>query len=141
MVSSAPRGEFELRREIASYLAVARRINCSPSQVIITGGFGAGFGLALSVLALAGHAAWVENPGFPWSRKGLELSGLSLAPIPVDADGIDIDFGLRQHPDAKIAVVTPGQQVLSGRRCRLIDVLVSSNGQATLAHGSSKTTI
>lgn len=109
-----PRGEFELRREIASYLAVARAINCSPSQVIITGGFGAGLGLTLSVLALTGHAAWVENPGFPWSRKGLELSGLSLAPIPVDADGIDIDFGLRQHPDAKIAIVTPGQQAPLG---------------------------
>lgn len=68
-----PRGEFELRREIASSLAVARGINCSPSQVIITGGSGAGLGLALSVLALAGHAAWVENPGFPWSRKALSF--------------------------------------------------------------------
>ena len=122
-----PRGEFELRREIASYLAVARSINCLPSQVIITGGFGAGLGLALSVLSLAGHTAWVENPGFPWSRKGLELSGLSLAPIPVDADGIDIDFGLLHHPGAKIAVVTPGQQAPLGptlsldRRLRLLE--------------------
>ena len=122
-----PRGEFELRREIAGYLALARGINCSPSQVFVTGGFGAGLGQALSVLGLGGQTAWVENPGFPWSRKGLELARLSLAPVPVDADGIDIDHGLRHHPEAKLVVVTPGQQAPLGptlslaRRLRLLD--------------------
>ena len=122
-----PRGEFELRREIAGYLALARGINCSPSRVFVTGGFGAGLGLALTVLGLGGQTAWVENPGFPWSRKGLELARLSLAPVPVDADGIDIDHGLRHHPEAKLVVVTPGQQAPLGstlsleRRLRLLD--------------------
>jgi GntR family transcriptional regulator / MocR family aminotransferase len=122
-----PRGEFGLRREIAGYLAVARGINCSPSQVIITGGFSAGLGLALSALGLGGHTAWVENPGFPFTRKGLELARLSLAPLPVDADGIDIDHGLRHHSDAKLVVVTPGQQAPLGptlsleRRLRLLE--------------------
>lgn len=122
-----PRGEFEPRREIAGYLALARGINCPPSQVFVTGGFGAGLGLALSVLGLGGQTAWVENPGFPWSRKGLELARLSLAPVPVDADGIDIDHGLRHHPEAKLVVVTPGQQAPLGpalslaRRLRLLD--------------------
>jgi GntR family transcriptional regulator/MocR family aminotransferase len=122
-----PRGEFELRREIAGYLAVARGIQCSPSQVIVTSGFSAGLGLALSVFGLGGHTAWVENPGFPWSRKGVELAGLSLAPIPVDADGIDIDHGLRRYPDARLVVLTPGQQAPLGstlsleRRLRLLE--------------------
>ncbi|KZD21347.1 PLP-dependent aminotransferase family protein [Tardiphaga robiniae] len=121
-----PRGELELRREIAGYLAIARGINCLPSQVIVTGGFSAGLGLALSVFNLGGQTAWVENPGFPFTRKGLELAGLSLAAIPVDADGIDIDHGLRHHPDAKLVVVTPGQQAPLGatlsleRRLRLL---------------------
>jgi GntR family transcriptional regulator/MocR family aminotransferase len=109
-----PRGELELRREIAGYLAVARGVNCSPSQVIVTGGFSAGLGLALTGLGLGGQTAWVENPGFPFARKGLELAGLALAPIPVDAEGIDIDHGLRHHPDAKLVVVTPGQQAPLG---------------------------
>jgi GntR family transcriptional regulator/MocR family aminotransferase len=127
-----PRGELELRREIAGYLAVTRGINCSPSQVIITGGFSAGLGLTLSVLGLGGHTAWVENPGFPFARKGLELAGLSLAPIPVDADGIDVDHGLRHHPDAKLVVVTPGQQAPLGptlsleRRLRLLEWAAAS---------------
>jgi GntR family transcriptional regulator/MocR family aminotransferase len=122
-----PRGELVLRREVAGHLAVARGITCLPSQVIITAGFSAGLGLALSVLGLGGQTAWVENPGFPWSRKGLELARLSLAPIPVDSDGIVIDHGLRHHPDAKLVIVTPGQQAPLGpplsleRRLRLLE--------------------
>jgi GntR family transcriptional regulator/MocR family aminotransferase len=122
-----PRGELELRREIAGYLAVARGINCSVSQVIVTGGFSAGLGLTLSVLRLAGETAWVEEPGFPWSRKGLELAGVSLAPIPVDMDGIDVAHGIKHHPTAKLALVTPGQQAPLGstlsleRRLRLLE--------------------
>ena len=71
--------------------------------------------------------AWVENPGFPFTRHGLELARLSLAPIPVDADGIDVDYGLNHAPDAALVVVTPGQQAPLGstlslaRRLRLLD--------------------
>ncbi|WP_331371332.1 MocR-like pyridoxine biosynthesis transcription factor PdxR [Sinorhizobium chiapasense] len=122
-----PRGELELRREIAAYLAVSRRIACSPSEVIITGGYANGLGLALRVLGLEGRKAWMEDPGFPFTRRGLELARLSLAPIPVDQDGIDVDHGIRHAPDAALVVVTPGQQAPLGpalslaRRLRLLD--------------------
>jgi GntR family transcriptional regulator/MocR family aminotransferase len=122
-----PRGELDLRREIAAYLALARGIACAPSQIIITGGFSGGLGLALRVLGLEQKKAWVEDPGFPFTRHGLELARLSIAPIPVDADGIDVGYGLRHAPDAALAVVTPGQQAPLGstlsleRRSRLLD--------------------
>ena len=122
-----PRGELELRREIAAYLAIARGIECAPAQVIITGGYSSGLGLALRVLGLEGQKAWMEEPGFPFTRRGLELARLSLAPIPVDASGIDVDHGLRHAPDARLVVVTPGQQAPLGvvlsleRRLRLLD--------------------
>src|SRR5260221_8391860 len=69
----------------------------------------------------------MEEPVFPSTRKGLDLARLSLSPIPVDADGIDVDHGLRHAPDAKLVVVTPGQQAPLGptlsleRRLRLLD--------------------
>src|SRR6201995_3790155 len=121
------RGELDLRREIAAYLALARRIECTPSQIIITGGFGSGLGLALRVLGLEQRKVWMEDPGFPFTRHGLELARLSIAPIPVDAEGIDVDYGLKHAPDAALAVVTPGQQAPLGstlslaRRSRLLD--------------------
>jgi GntR family transcriptional regulator/MocR family aminotransferase len=122
-----PRGELELRREIAAYLVLARRIECTPSQIIITGGFSSGLGLTLRVLSLEQNKVWTEDPGFPFTRHGLELAGLSIAPIPVDADGIDVDYGLKHAPDAALVVVTPGQQAPLGstlslaRRSRLLD--------------------
>ena len=48
--------------------------------------------------ASRGRKVWMEDPGFPFTRRGLELARLSLAPIPVDADGIDVDHGLRHAP-------------------------------------------
>src|SRR3546814_20488200 len=93
---------------------MARGINCSPSQIIVTGGYSAGLGLALRVLGLEGQKAWMEEPGFPLTRKGLELARLSLSPIPVDADGIDIEHGLRHAPDAQLVVCPPGQQAPPG---------------------------
>ncbi|MBR0789117.1 PLP-dependent aminotransferase family protein [Bradyrhizobium manausense] len=122
-----PRGEPALRREIAAYLALARGIECAASQIIVTSGFSGGLGLALQVLGLERKKAWVENPGFPFTRHGLELARLSIAPIPVDGDGIDVDYGLKHAPDAALAVVTPGQQAPLGstlslaRRSRLLD--------------------
>ncbi|MCT9125018.1 PLP-dependent aminotransferase family protein [Cupriavidus gilardii] len=122
-----PRGEAALRREIAAYLAIARGIQCSPSQVLITGGFAGGLGLALRVLGLDGRKVWTEDPGFPYTRRGLELAGLSPVPVPVDADGIDVHYGVQHAADAAAAVLTPGQQAPLGgtlslpRRLQLLD--------------------
>jgi GntR family transcriptional regulator/MocR family aminotransferase len=69
----------------------------------------------------------MEEPGFPFTRHGLELARLRIEPILVDADGIDVECGLRQCPEAKLAVVTPGQQAPLGgtlsleRRLRLLE--------------------
>lgn len=128
-----PRGEPDLRREIAAYLALARGIACAPSQIIITGGFSGGLGLVLRVLGLEQKKVWVEDPGFPFTRHGLALARLSIAPIPVDADGIDVSYGLKHAPDAALAVVTPGQQAPLGstlsldRRSRLLDWAAQSS--------------
>lgn len=122
-----PRGELELRREIAAYLAVARNIECSPSEIIITGGYASGLGIALRVLGLEGRKVWMEDPGFPFTRRGLELGRLDIVPVPVDGDGVDVEHGIRHAADAALAVITPGQQAPLGstlslaRRLRLLD--------------------
>jgi len=122
-----PRGELDLRREIAAYLAIARGFDCSPSEVIITSGYSGGLGLTLRALGLEGGKVWMEEPGFAFARRGLELARMSVVPIPVDAGGIDVDYGIRNAPDASLVVVTPGQQAPLGftlslkRRLRLLE--------------------
>src|SRR5437763_15754981 len=69
----------------------------------------------------------MEDSGFPVTRRGLELARLSFAPIPVDGEGVDVEYGPRHAPDAALVVVTPGQQAPLGptlslaRRLRLLD--------------------
>ncbi|ONG51789.1 GntR family transcriptional regulator [Pseudoroseomonas deserti] len=122
-----PRGELALRQEISSYLALARAIACSPAQVFVTAGYAGGLGLALQALGLAGQKAWMEEPGYPLARAGLRLAGLQAVPVPVDAEGLQVEAGLARAPDAALALVTPGQQAPLGvtlslaRRRALLD--------------------
>ena len=109
-----PRGDPDLRKEVAAYLGVARGLRCSPSQVLVTAGFAGALGLAIRGLGIEGKAAWIEDPGFPLTRMALRLAGMSVTAIPVDADGLDVDAGVRKSPQAAVAVVTPGQQAPLG---------------------------
>jgi len=109
-----PRGHPQLRAEIASYLAITRGIRCVPDQIVLTSGFKNGLCLTLLTLQAWGRSVWMEDPGFPMARMGLELAGLRVVPIPVDAEGIAVDLGVARAPDAIAAVVTPGQQAPLG---------------------------
>jgi GntR family transcriptional regulator / MocR family aminotransferase len=109
-----PRGEPDLRKEIAAYLAIARGIRCTPSQVFITAGFSGALGLAVRGLELEGEQAWMEDPGFPLTRAALQLGGMTVTPVPVDLEGIDIAVGVKTTSTASLAVVAPGQQAPLG---------------------------
>lgn len=122
-----PRGEHVLRREIAAHLALARGIECQPSQIFIAAGFTGALGVALRVIQAPGRTAWVENPGFLPSRTAVALSQFTTVPVPVDEEGMDIGYGERHAPDAALALVTAGQQAPLGptlslaRRVQLLD--------------------
>lgn len=122
-----PRGDIDLRREIAAHLAMSRGLECLPSQIIITAGFTGALGLILRVLRSEGRSAWMEEPGFPLTRRALQIAQMKTIPIPVDANGLDVEEGIRRAPDAALAVVTAGQQAPLGptlplaRRIALLD--------------------
>ena len=122
-----PRGELAFRQEIAAQLTLSRGVKCHASQVFVTTGFTGALGVVLHTLGLRGEKAWVENPGFPPARRALEIAGLHLVPVPVDADGLNVQQGETLAPDAAIALVTPGQQAPLGmtlsldRRMALLD--------------------
>ncbi len=109
-----PRGNPELRAQIASYLAIARGIRCVPDQVLLTAGFRNGLALALRVLGMRGQSVWMEEPGYPITRMGLELDGMNVVPVPVDEEGIMVERGIELAPDAVLAVVTASQQAPTG---------------------------
>lgn len=122
-----PRGEPGLRSQIASHLAVSRQIQCHPDQIIVTSGYRPGLMLALTALQASGRKAWLEEPGYPLGRRGLELAGLRVESIPVDEEGLCVEEGIARAPDAFVALVTPGQQAPLG-------VTLSSERRRELIH-------
>jgi GntR family transcriptional regulator / MocR family aminotransferase len=109
-----PRGDPDLRKEVASYLGIARGIRCSPSQVLVTNGFSGALGIIVRGLQLEGLEAWMEDPSFPLTRTALGLAGMTVKAVPVDAEGLDVAAGIRSAPGAAMAIVTPGQQAPLG---------------------------
>ena len=105
-----PHGLPALRSAIASYLQVARGIDCGAHQVFITTGYRSSLQLAALAVMQPGQRAWVEDPGYPPTRELLRQSGLVPVPVPVDAHGLDVERGMALAPDAKVVAVTPAHQ-------------------------------
>lgn len=109
-----PRGEPELRAEIASHLAISRQIRCRADQIIVTSGYRQGLTLSLTALQAHGRKAWMEEPGYPIGRRALEIAGVVVQPVSVDGDGLRVEEGRALAPDALLAIVTPGQHAPFG---------------------------
>jgi GntR family transcriptional regulator/MocR family aminotransferase len=122
-----PLGLPALRQALAAYVAVARGINCVPEQIIITGGYLAALGLVCRAMLQPGARAWIESPGYGFTRRAIQMTGAVPIPVPVDDEGLDVAEGVRVAPDAALCVVAPSNQyplgasLSLGRRAALLD--------------------
>ncbi|WP_432701249.1 PLP-dependent aminotransferase family protein [Kluyvera cryocrescens] len=120
-------GESVLRQALVEYLRLSRSIECEAEQVFITSGYAASMNLILQSLGGRDEVMWVEDPGFPLIRPVVEQEGVTLSPIPVDADGMNVEWAMRHAPDAHFALLTPAHQSPTGvalslpRRRQLLD--------------------
>jgi GntR family transcriptional regulator/MocR family aminotransferase len=105
-----PAGYAPLREAIAAYLGEARAVRCEAAQVIVVTGAQQAVDLAARVLLDPGDTAWMEDPGYPGARGALVAAGIHLAPVPVDAEGLDVRGGARRAPGARLVYVTPSHQ-------------------------------
>ena len=105
-----PNGSPQLRRALATHLRANRGIVCDPDQLFIVGGAQQAFHLIGSTLLNPGEKVWFENPSGIGARNSLIASGADLVPVPVDAQGLCVDEGLRLSPQFRLAFVTPSHQ-------------------------------
>lgn len=107
-----PRGVVPLRQAIAEYVRRSRSVHCDAEQIIITTGTQQGLYLACLVLLDDEDFAWVENPAYRGITAILETLGQKgrMVRVPVDAEGLVVEEGLRLRPDARAAFVTPSHQ-------------------------------
>ncbi|MCE7081058.1 PLP-dependent aminotransferase family protein [Streptomyces sp. ST2-7A] len=119
-----PRGTAALRTAVAGWVGRTRGIAVDPEAVLVVSGTAQALGLLAEVLRARGiDRVAVENPGSMGVRQVLRGRGLDTPPIPVDAEGADID-ALRAD-GARAVLLTPAHQfptgvVLGGDRRRAL---------------------
>ncbi|WMY76648.1 PLP-dependent aminotransferase family protein [Buttiauxella selenatireducens] len=127
LVMPEANGESTLRQAIADYLRFSRSIDCQPEQIFITAGFQAAMRLVVHTLAKPGDGIWLEDPGYRYVRPVFDEAGMALHPVPVDGEGMQIEYGIEHFPDARFALLTPAHQSPLGvalsltRRHQLLD--------------------
>lgn len=118
------RGTAELRFALAEYLGRVRGVTCSPQRVIVCSGFTQALGVAARGLArLKIRRIAVEDPCQPDERRIVAEAGLVPVPVPVDAQGIDVEA--LEQTRVRAVLVSPAHQfptgsVLSAERRRAL---------------------
>ncbi|MCD2514503.1 PLP-dependent aminotransferase family protein [Comamonas endophytica] len=102
-------GYARLHQSLAVYLRQARSVVCEPGQIVVTEGVHQAIDLITRVLGDAGDHAWVEEPGYWGTRSILEINGIRLKPMPVDAEGMRFPIQATARPP-RFAFVTPSHQ-------------------------------
>lgn len=102
-------GYKPLREAIATHLATSRAVKCTPEQVIIVSGSQQALDLSARLLLDPGDRVWVEDPCYMGAYSALQAAGATIIPIPVDDEGINVNYGLTKS-SAKLVYVTPSHQ-------------------------------
>ncbi len=127
-------GDWELRRELATYLRAYRGVVCDPEQIVV----GAGVEYLLGLLAqlLRGRTAAVENPGYDRPRTILENNGIACRCV--DIDGSGLDPAALEASGADLCYITPshhfptGVTMPAGRRAQLLRWALAEEGRYIL---------
>jgi GntR family transcriptional regulator/MocR family aminotransferase len=120
-----PRGDDELRAELAAYLVRVRGVVASPENVVIVSGYTQGLWLTCRALRARGaRRVAVEDPSLDDAWATIRSAGLDVVGLPVDEQGIRLE-GL----DADAVLVTPAHQFPTGA------VLAPERRRALLAWG------
>lgn len=129
-------GYKPLREAIASYLKTYRAVNCNAEQIIIVNGTQQGLDLVGRILlkrySIPGKV-WFEDPGFFGIRASLIFSGAEVFSSPLDKEGIDINYSIKNNPAPDLIFTTPSSQFPLGltmsisRRLKLLEYASRSN--------------
>ncbi|MDA0182539.1 PLP-dependent aminotransferase family protein [Solirubrobacter phytolaccae] len=120
-----PRGDDELRGELAAYLVRVRGTVARPHDLVITSGYTQGLWLTCRALKQRGATrVAVEDPSLDDAWATIRSAGLGVVGVPVDEHGIDPS---RLKADA--VLVTPAHQFPTGA------VLSPERRRALLAWG------
>lgn len=103
-----------LREAYAAYLRRARAVNATADRVVVFSARELRIDLICRLLLEPGDLVAVENPCYPPVRQGLLVRGATLVPVPVDDQGMDVDYLVSRPEKIKLVHVTPSHHEPSG---------------------------
>lgn len=105
-----PAGDSALRAALAAYLGRSRGLACTPEDILITAGATHALDLIARATLSVGDAVGLEEPGYPAARHRFLARGGRLVPVPIDEDGLQVEW-LPQGAAAPLLVyTTPSHQ-------------------------------
>lgn len=119
-----PAGHQGLREAVSRYVGVSRSVLCDAEDILVTNGTQHALDLIGRVVLDPGDTVAVEDPGYPPAATLLATSGMRVAPVPVDEEGLVIEA---LPSRARLVYVTPSHQFPTGvamslrRRMALVD--------------------
>ncbi len=120
-------GSADLRVSIANHLADARSMQVDPRQIVITSGAQQAFVLIAFVLLNKADTVWYENPGHIAARDVMQIMGANISPVPIDSEGLDIQYAIENYPKPSIIFTTPSHQQPLGTTMSLVRRLTLLN--------------
>jgi GntR family transcriptional regulator/MocR family aminotransferase len=106
-----PAGHLGLRKSVSRYIGISRAVLCDPDDVLVTNGTQHALDLISRVVLDRGDAVVVEDPGYPPAATLFATSGMQVAPVPVDEEGLTVDA---LPARARLVYVTPSHQFPTG---------------------------
>jgi GntR family transcriptional regulator / MocR family aminotransferase len=103
-------GYRPLRQAVADYLNSSRGVKCTADQVLILSGAQEALDRTARILVNPGESVWMEEPGYPGAAVVFRAVGARICPVPVDAEGLDLERGIQKWRRARLAYVTPAHQ-------------------------------
>jgi GntR family transcriptional regulator/MocR family aminotransferase len=103
-------GYRPLREAVATYLNTSRGVKCAPEQVLILSGAQEALDRTARILLNPGDAVWMEEPGYPGAGVVFRALGANTCPVPVDAEGLNLDAARKRSTHPRLVYVTPGHQ-------------------------------
>lgn len=120
-------GYQPLRATLAEYLRTYRAVKCETEQIVIVNGSQQALNLIGKVLLSQKSIVWIEDPGYSGARASIITTGAKIFPVPLNDEGIDLDYAIRNYPKPNLIYTTPSHQYPLGytmsisRRLQLLD--------------------
>ncbi len=123
----------QLKAAVSNYLQTYRAVNCTPEQIVIINGSQQGLDLISRVLLKDNHNVYLEDPGYFGTKASVLSSNVNIFPVPVDEEGIDIEYSAGKYPKPNFIYTTPSHQFPLGsimsiaRRLKLLEFANKNN--------------